>query len=176
MRDNFYVVLPSNSSISYFPDNTTTHFITRLPQQLRLQGEWGVSLTDIQIPMTFLHLPEDEKTIVRRNYIIEPQMLDTLRGVEEKLNIFVEHHIVPRGFYQTIDDFIKTVNGTLLSEHLIFTLDRTGYITAQRSCKHCREYKHTIQLSPTLTQIFGYDLDMKKRGYHILYDEKLGSI
>lgn len=92
MKDNFYVVLPSNSSSSYFPDNTTTHFITRLPQTLSLQGEWGVSLTTIQIPMTFLHFSRDEKTLVKiKNFINEPP------EEEEEIKVDLEHHTVPQG-------------------------------------------------------------------------------
>lgn len=135
MRDNFYVVLPSNSSTSYFPDNTTTHFITRLPQQLRLQGEWGVSLTDIQIPMTFLHFPKDEKTTITRNSIYpitlgvlkdnEKDFLQTTKSAEKMQNRFEKDYIVPRGLYHSINDFIKTVNETALKDHLTFTLVRT---------------------------------------------------
>jgi len=174
MRDNFYVVLPSNSSASYFPDNTTTHFITRLPHQLRLQGEWGVSLTDIQIPMTFLHLPKDEKTIVRRNSTLTFEALkdnekyysDTSTPFEEKgeeLTInrlesrLEEHYIVPRGLYHSIDDLIKTVNETSLKDHVTFTINRNGYVSAQRSCTHCINNEHTFYLSSTLARILGYD-------------------
>ena len=32
MKDQFYIVLPSNSSMNNFSENTTTHFITQLPQ------------------------------------------------------------------------------------------------------------------------------------------------
>jgi len=174
MRDNFYVVLPSNSSASYFPDNTTTHFITRLPHQLRLQGEWGVSLTDIQIPMTFLHFPKDEKTIVRRNSTLtfealkdnEKYSLDTSTSFEEKeeeltinrLESRLEgHYIVPRGLYHSIDDLIKTVNETSLKDHVTFTINRNGYVNAQRSCTHCINNEHTFYLSSTLARILGYD-------------------
>lgn len=177
MRDNFYVVLPSNSSASYFPDNTTTHFITRLPQQLRLQGEWGVSLTDIQIPMTFLHFSKDEKTTVTRNSIY-PLMLEGLKDnekyssqstkpSEEVQNRFVEDYIVPRGLYHSIDDLIKTVNETSLKNHLTFTLVRNGYISTQRTCTHCINNEHTLLLSQTLTRIFGYD----KEEYNIVLNE-----
>ena len=55
MQDQFYIVLPSNSSMNYFAENTTTHFITQLPHQIRLQGSWS-ALTEIQIPLTFQHM------------------------------------------------------------------------------------------------------------------------
>ena len=59
-EDQFYVVLPSNSSMNIYPDNTTTHFYTYLPQQFNLEGQWTVGLTEIQIPYTFQHFSSDE--------------------------------------------------------------------------------------------------------------------
>ena len=38
MKDQFYIVLPSNSSMNYFAGNTTTHFTMQLPHQIRLEG------------------------------------------------------------------------------------------------------------------------------------------
>ena len=55
-KDQFFVILPSNSSMHVYPDNTTTHFATYLPRQIELYGEWEVALTEIQIPMTMYHL------------------------------------------------------------------------------------------------------------------------
>ena len=57
MKDEIYIVLPSNSSImNYFTENTMLHFVTQLPQQIRLQGSWSVALTEVQIPLTFQHM------------------------------------------------------------------------------------------------------------------------
>ena len=60
MRDQFYVVLPSNSSMQYFPENTTTYFVTKLSKEVQLHGDWVVALTEIQIPLTFQHLSDDK--------------------------------------------------------------------------------------------------------------------
>ncbi|XP_039305174.1 uncharacterized protein LOC120357765 [Solenopsis invicta] len=93
-----------------------------------------------------------EKTLVKiKNFINEPP------EEEEALKMGLEHHIVPQGLYQTIDDLIETVNKTTLKKHLIFTLNRFGYVTAQRSCTDCMAITHGFRLSPTLAQIFGYE-------------------
>ena len=52
-RDNFYVHLPSNSSSGYFPHNTISHYITKLPQTIELDGEWEVGLAEIFFPLYF---------------------------------------------------------------------------------------------------------------------------
>ena len=50
MKDQLYILLPRNSSMQYFADNTTIHFVTKLPWEVQLVGEWEVALTEIQIP------------------------------------------------------------------------------------------------------------------------------
>lgn len=44
---DFFVYLPSNSSGSYYWDNTLSHFTTHLPQRLDLDDEWVCGLSEI---------------------------------------------------------------------------------------------------------------------------------
>src|SRR5436190_8177804 len=53
MENQFYLTLPSNSSMSYYPDNTTTKFSTHLTQQLRLNGAWEVAVVEFHYPCTY---------------------------------------------------------------------------------------------------------------------------
>ena len=46
----FYLTLPSNSSMDYYPSNTVARYITKLPQVTELDGDWEVALTEISIP------------------------------------------------------------------------------------------------------------------------------
>lgn len=46
--DSFYLVLNSNSSKNYFELNTSNHFKNKLLNSVSLDGEWEVSLFDIQ--------------------------------------------------------------------------------------------------------------------------------
>ena len=46
--------------MEYFADNPTTHFVTKLPREVPLLGDWEVALTEIQIPSTFQHFSDDE--------------------------------------------------------------------------------------------------------------------
>jgi len=61
--DQFLLVLPSNSSMRYFPNNKTSSFITELPQSLHLHGEWEVALSEIQFPNTFFHIRRGENIL-----------------------------------------------------------------------------------------------------------------
>ena len=56
----FYLTLPSNSSMDYFPDNTLTHFTTRLPQMMDLVGSQEIGLTEIQYPHSCYNIKKRE--------------------------------------------------------------------------------------------------------------------
>ncbi|ELT89958.1 hypothetical protein CAPTEDRAFT_198373 [Capitella teleta] len=44
----FYLVLPSNSSFDFYPDNTVANYTIRLPRDIELSGDWEVGLEEIQ--------------------------------------------------------------------------------------------------------------------------------
>ena len=48
----FYLHLPSNSSLDTFPNNTLTEYRVGLPQTASLAGDWEVGLTEIRYPHT----------------------------------------------------------------------------------------------------------------------------
>ena len=50
MENEFYVTLPSNSSMQYFPDNRTSNFLTKLSRTLQLDGEWEVAVAEKDYP------------------------------------------------------------------------------------------------------------------------------
>ena len=59
MESEFYVTLPSDSSMQYFPDNKTSNFVTKLSRTLQLNGEWGVGLAEIDYPHTWYNIGEE---------------------------------------------------------------------------------------------------------------------
>ena len=56
MNDHFYVTLPSDSSADYFPNNTVARFVTRLPERIRLDGEYEMGLAEIIYPHTWYNV------------------------------------------------------------------------------------------------------------------------
>src|SRR6266851_4086196 len=50
MSNNFYVTLPSNASMQYFPENTQSNWITLMNPPIELTDEWEVGLSEIHIP------------------------------------------------------------------------------------------------------------------------------
>ena len=54
----FYLHLPSNSSLDKFPHNTLTEYRVSLPQTLNLTGEWEVALTEIHYPHSWNNIQQ----------------------------------------------------------------------------------------------------------------------
>lgn len=53
-KSNFYITLPSNSSMEYYPRNTLSKYITKLHRRIVLdKGEWEVALVEMQYPSHF---------------------------------------------------------------------------------------------------------------------------
>ena len=50
MASEFYLVLPSNSSMITHPNNTLAHYITNLPRRINISGVWECGLTEIHYP------------------------------------------------------------------------------------------------------------------------------
>ena len=60
---NSYVMLPSSSSMQYFPDNKTWNFLTKFPRTLHLDGEWDVGLARIDYPDTWYNICEGKNSV-----------------------------------------------------------------------------------------------------------------
>ena len=63
MESEFYVMLPSNSSMEYFPNNQTSNFVTNLSRTLQLDGEWEVGLAEIDYPHTWYNIHKGKNSV-----------------------------------------------------------------------------------------------------------------
>ena len=44
---SFYIALPSDSSVQYFPENKISGFTTKLPREIVLDGSWECGVTEV---------------------------------------------------------------------------------------------------------------------------------
>ena len=51
----FYLTLPSNSSMDYYPQNTVAQYTTKLNSTIELDSDWEVGLTEISFPISDQH-------------------------------------------------------------------------------------------------------------------------
>ena len=63
----FYLHLPSNSSLDKLPHNTLTEYRVSLPQTLNLTGEWEVALTEIHYPHSWNNIQQFRFTFEMKN-------------------------------------------------------------------------------------------------------------
>lgn len=164
MKDQFYVVLPSNSSMHYYSGNTTTRFITRLPQQIHLQGSWSVALTEIRIPLTFQHIPlEREERFVSlkrfRKSILKTNLTRSSGVGDESTE---STSIVSPGVYKNSEILIHEINNLpCVKNHLEFCIERGHYVSVKRLCAEtdCIDFDHKLHLSNRLKTVLGFDND-----------------
>lgn len=55
----FYLTLPSNSSMKYYPENTVARYTTKLDNTIELEGEWEVGMVEIWTPTDLVNVPVD---------------------------------------------------------------------------------------------------------------------
>lgn len=66
MKD-FYVTLLSNSSMDYFPTNTTSSFTVRLHQNITLGENWHVGLAEIHYSYNFANVRKNHNAIIEKS-------------------------------------------------------------------------------------------------------------
>lgn len=148
MIDNsFYITLLSNSSVSYFPNNMTSSFFTKLPKTIKLEGEWVVGLSEFHFPCTMLNVQEHENVLyVRKMQTIQN---DTTSSIVE----FKTH--IPATNYTTITHLLKAFNeNPLIKGQVTFTYDE---ITKRVSVATSSKNLLSITTSETLSLQLGFE-------------------
>lgn len=140
-----YLTLPSNSSGSYFPNNTLTNFKTHLQKPLRLEhGEWEVGLSEIQYPrswMTLRSLEETQIDILERKHW-DPHKEDW----DQDLTMTVYLH---RGYYAGAADLVTELNKKLSGKATF------QWIQEKRQVMAANAKGFVVRLSDTVTKLLG---------------------
>jgi hypothetical protein len=95
---HFHVTLPSNASLSTFPNNRTTSYRVKLPHAIELNGNWEVGLYSITYPHTWYNIPKNDNIY----YSADDHIF---------LTSTVEY-----GYYETMNDLVKSINNSLKKE------------------------------------------------------------
>jgi len=89
----FYLTLPSNSSMQYYPDNTVARYTTKLDNAIELEGDWEVGLLEIWAPSDLVNVAEG-----RCYYVIY---------VDRKYHRKI---MLPPGHYKRINDLVDSLH------------------------------------------------------------------
>lgn len=98
MEGQFYLTLPSNSSMNVFPNNTLSDFTVNLPQPLDLTGDWVVALSEIQYPHTWNNVRSLENVFYTRRGEAPPK-----------------RYPIPVGYYNSIQQILEAMSDTVES-------------------------------------------------------------
>ena len=163
MRDEFYIVLLSNSSMRYYPDNTTTNFVTKLPQHVNLPGNWAVALVDIHFPLNFQNVSKAAEnrcvkySRTRLPAATEDDAIDLSRVTDRD----GQFHVAP-GIYTDLHDLVGELNAHSQESHVEFALKPGFYVAARKICHEydeCDFDVHSVELSASLKKILGFRQD-----------------
>ncbi|GFO00936.1 lrr and pyd domains-containing protein 3-like protein [Plakobranchus ocellatus] len=96
----FYITLPSNSSLRFYPNNTVSHYFTKLVKDIHLDSrDWEVGLVEVQAPITWHNVRDDECWLFISEYdriqrkqinhraILSAGLYKDIQTAVEKLNI-----------------------------------------------------------------------------------------
>jgi hypothetical protein len=61
VNDYFFMTPPSDSSAKYCPNNTAARFVTKLPETIRLQGQYEMALVEIIYPHNWYNVSDENK-------------------------------------------------------------------------------------------------------------------
>ncbi len=135
---HFYLTLPSNASLDIFPDNKTTSYRVKLPQNIDLEGSWEVGLYSISYPNTWYTLQDN---------------FDTHFYHADRSGIFSTSY-VSYGYYETVQELMKATNKVLakdVSDNIKMTYNAlTGKVTVQL------KNGYQLVLTGRLSIVFGF--------------------
>ena len=123
---HFYLTLPSNSSMKYYPDNTLTKFTTKLHSAITVQGEWEVGLSEIIFPKNWFNISTEQTIVVgfeasldRSDYPgMKPISFDTADTYYNEITLDI-----PKGYYKDVDSLVSMINERLRIAYKDVTCD-----------------------------------------------------
>ena len=95
MASDFYLVLPSNASMTTHPNNTLAQYITNLPRRICLSGgggEWECGLTEINYPHDWYNVRKARLTVEHYGETVTDAYFED-------------------GYYDSPEELVKTLNG-----------------------------------------------------------------
>ena len=102
--DDFYLVLPSNASMTTHPNNTLAQYITNLPRRICLSGEWECGLTEI-------HYPHDWYNVRNARLTVE-------HGDKTETDAYFED-----GYYDSAKTLVRALNDELKGGRVKFAYE-----------------------------------------------------
>ena len=94
--ESFTIELVSNAFGELLPDNTLSSFTNFLPEQLNLQGQWEVAISEISYPSMYQNITEGK-----------------FKFFDEELSKSTLTYNLEPGLYTSITDIVEAMNGLI---------------------------------------------------------------
>ena len=95
--DSFTIELVSNASSQLFPNNTLSSFTNFLPEQVNLDGQWEVAISEISDPSMYQNVTEgkfmfydDKLSKTTEAYYLEPGLYSSITDIVEAMNTLIQ--------------------------------------------------------------------------------------
>ena len=142
--DAFAIELVSNASSQLFPNNTLSSFTNFLPEQVNLDGQWEVAISEISYPSMYQNVTEGK-----------------FMFYDEKISKTTEAHYLEFGLYSSITDIVEGMN-TLKQERnnqrdTCITI-KVSRVTQKVKVYLANEKSSQAAFSTDLGHIFGGDV------------------
>jgi hypothetical protein len=141
MATQFYLTLPSNSSLAYFPTNTVANFRVKLAETIVLPGQWEVALTELHYPHTW--------STLRRG--VQETFLYKIGSTPYQTVVLKETQ------YSSIDQLTKALNAGMSKE--IQTKVKFNYNRSSRKVLVDVKHGTTVWFIGELATVLGFDQD-----------------
>lgn len=118
MTNDFYVTLPSNASMQYFPQNTQSSYRTKLVSPLMLNGEWEVGLSEIFIPRNWFNIGDHNSSYT---VYLKTSKSDVTTSMQYQISFAFDATKSLKDFFNTLGEKIKASLGD--KQSVSFILD-----------------------------------------------------
>src|SRR6218665_2460593 len=162
---HFYLTLPSNSSIRYYPDNTITHYTTRLENAISLDGDWEVGLVEVQYQHSWYNIEGTEGRVLY-NHTFQT-------GVQTK-HVQDIVQLTP-DYYESAADIIQIINKQMKESAANFEIDPFADVTYNDVTKRLEARLNgfsTVSFTTALRNMLGIQHvrnPLRNNGSDILY-------
>jgi len=156
---HFYLTLPSNNSINYYPGNRREKYVTKLRSSISLEGEWEVGLTEIAFPRTWYTVDKQGTHFtIEKMKSAAGAIGYTLAEPSEIIDFRINS-----GYYDSVQDLLKEMNNMAgrQARASTNTLQKKGdelkfrYNEVNRKVIISMQERELITVSTTLATILG---------------------
>lgn len=147
-EESFYLTLLSNSSMTYFSENTTTNFSTKLPKTIKLDGVWVVGVVEFQYPCSMYTVQESQN-------VVHIAKTTKIVGIENESPSSVLYKTrIPATNYENTNQILSALNkNPMLMDTINFRYDDVSKLVLR---KILNNNVTRITLSPTLALQLGF--------------------